>query len=207
MENYGKTNIATQEVEKRALLKEYEYKEISKKLEELGAKLTKKINLIDVYFCPIKIRSFAEIEMNTIGSYSLRLREQNKDNNKEITLNVKVITHEGDHNSWTEYETKVDSLENMNNILKTLGFKPFCTINKSRVVYKLKNMEISLEDIVDFGLGIEVEIKTSLEKVKDAKIRINTLFKRLNISSDQIVQKSLTNMIMAQKSKFNSDRN
>jgi adenylate cyclase class 2 len=202
MENYGETNITTQEVEKRALLKESEYEEISKKLEELDAKLIKKVNLNDVYFCPIKIKSFAEIEMNTIGSYSLRLREQHKDNNNEITLNVKVINQEGDHNSWTEYETEVDSLENMNNILRILGFKPFCTINKSRVVYKLKDIEISLENIADFGLGIEVEIKTSLDKVKDAKTRIDMLFKKLNISLDQIVPKSLTNVIMAQKSKF-----
>ena len=42
----------TQEVEKRALLKESEYEEISKKLEELGGKLTKNVNISDIYFCP-----------------------------------------------------------------------------------------------------------------------------------------------------------
>ena len=69
----------TQEVEKRALLKESEYIEISKKLEELGAELTKQVNIKDIYFCPVNVVSFAEIEMDSIGSYSLRLREQKTD--------------------------------------------------------------------------------------------------------------------------------
>ena len=93
----------TQEVEKRALLKESEYLEISKKLEGLGAELTKKVNIKDIYFCPVNVASFAEIEMDSIGSYSLRLREQKNGNDEEVTLNVKVITQEGDHNSWAEH--------------------------------------------------------------------------------------------------------
>ena len=78
----------TQEVEKRALLKESEYLEISKKLEGLGAELTKKVNIKDIYFCPVNVASFAEIEMDSVGSYSLRLREQKNGNNEEVTLNV-----------------------------------------------------------------------------------------------------------------------
>ena len=192
----------TQEVEKRALLKESEYLEISKKLEGLGAELTKKVNIKDIYFCPVNVASFAEIEMDSVGSYSLRLREQKNGNDEEVTLNVKVITQEGDHNSWAEHETIIDSPEAMTDILKAMGFKPFCTIDKSRQVYLLKDMEISLENIKDFGLGIEAEIKTSMEKSNEAKIRIDDVFKRLGIPSDQIVPKSLTNIIMKQKSTF-----
>ena len=150
----------------------------------------------------MNVTSFAEIEMDSVGSYSLRLREQNKGNDKEVTLNVKVITQEGDHNSWAEHETRIGSSESMKDILKAMGFKPFCTINKSRQIYLLEDMEISLENIRDFGLGIEAEVKTSMEKSNEAKAKIDNLFKRLGIPSDQIVPKSLTNIIMKQKSRF-----
>lgn len=202
MENYDKMTANTQEVEKRALLKESEYSEISKKLEELGAKLTKNVNISDIYFCPANVTSFAEIEMDSVGSYSLRLREQDKGSDKEVTLNVKVITQEGDHNSWAEHETRIGSSDSMKDILKAMGFKPFCTITKSRQIYLMEDMEISLENITDFGLGIEAEVKTSMEKSNEAKSKIDNLFKRLGISSDQIVPKSLTNIIMKQKAKF-----
>ena len=202
MNKNSKGNFSVQEVEKRALLKESDYKEILKKLDTLGAKLIKKVNINDIYFCPITVLSFAEIEMDHVNSYSLRLREQNSDYNKEVTLNVKLITQEGDHSSWEEHEVVVGSFNTTTNILKSIGFKQFCTIKKSRLVYNFNDIEVSIEDIVDFGLGIEAEVKTSTDQSAKAKAKIDELFEKLEINSDQIVEKSITNIIMRKKSKF-----
>ncbi len=202
MNKNSKGNFSVQEVEKRALLKESDYKEILKKLDTLGAKLIKKVNINDIYFCPIAVLSFAEIEMDHVNSYSLRLREQNSDYNKEVTLNVKLITQEGDHSSWEEHEVVVGSFNTTTNILKSIGFKQFCTIKKSRLVYNFNDIEVSIEDIVDFGLGIEAEVKTSTDQSAKAKAKIDELFEKLEINSDQIVEKSITNIIMRKKSKF-----
>lgn len=202
MNKNSKGNFSVQEVEKRALLKESDYKEILKKLDTLGAKLIKKVNINDIYFCPITVLSFAEIEMDHVNSYSLRLREQNSDYNKEVTLNVKLITQEGDHSSWEEHEVVVGSFNTTTNILKSIGFKQFCTIKKSRLVYNFNDIEVSIEDIVDFGLGIEAEVKTSTDQSTKAKAKIDELFEKLEINSDQIVEKSITNIIMRKKSKF-----
>jgi adenylate cyclase class IV len=60
-------------------------------------------------------------------------------------------------------------------------------------------MEICLEDIVDFGLGIEVEIMTTKEGSESSIQKIKKLLASLGISDEDIVPKSITNMIMHER--------
>lgn len=195
-------NEMTQEVEKRALLKQSEYDSILKELKKLNAKFVKQVKVNDVYFCLKGVKSFSEVEMDDIGSFSLRLREQAEGRDRKVTLNVKVITQEKDHNSWEEHETELESAEEVENILGSIGFKPFCTIRKARKMYKLSGISIILENIEGFGLGVEAEVITSREKGERAKVEIDAIFRKLGISDAQVVPKSITNLIMKINSKF-----
>lgn len=191
-----------QEIEKRALLSAEQLSQFRQKLEGMGAKQVAESRIHDVYFCPKAVKSFSELEMNEVGSYSLRLREEEEGRSSEKTMNTKVITSKGDHNSWAEHEITVDSIETAGKILETMGFRPFCDIDKKRKTFKVGRMSVLLEDIRDFGFGVEVEILSSKEDSEKAKREIDDFFKSAGVKDDQIVAKSITNIIMKSKSKF-----
>ncbi|OJT94792.1 putative adenylyl cyclase CyaB [Candidatus Micrarchaeum sp.] len=192
-----------QEVEKRALLNGSEYEAVKNKLITLGASNEGVVNINDTYFCRKDTKSFSEIEMKEVGSFSLRLREQSAaDKPKETMMNVKVITRQNDHNSWEEHEILVGSMDEATAILKAIGFKPFCTIKKKRLAYTLEGVSISLENIEDFGLGIEAEIMATKDKEDSAKAKIDEVLSEIGIGSSKVVEKSITNIIMREKAKF-----
>jgi len=191
---------SVQEVEVRALLNKFEYESIMKKLEAVD--FNEEVNITDVYFCPNNVASFDEISMDKVDSYSLRLRKQIKNGSNKNTINTKIITQKGDHNSWEECETSVGSIDKLENILQAIGFKPFCRINKIRRIYEFENVEVMMEDIKDFGFGIEIEILTDKDKTESSKAKIFTIMKKLGINKSNIVPKSITKIIMKKQSKF-----
>lgn len=192
----------SQEVEIRALLDQTQKRSLIQRLESKGAISDGTEHLFDVYFCPIGITTFKELEMNELGSFSLRLRRKIIGEQKVIELNTKMITNYGDHNAWEEHETKVDSFEETELILKTIGFKSYFTVTKQRSIYQLDDMTVNLEDIDDFGLVVEVEIMTSVEKAESAKEVIRKFLAGIGIHDRQIVLKSVTNILMKERSHF-----
>jgi predicted adenylyl cyclase CyaB len=190
------------EVELRVLLQENEHAQIFEKLKSVGAVLRDEENLTDIYFCPKEVTSFSGVEMDEVGSFGLRLRQTITDGKTKNDLNIKIITSYADHHAWEEHEVEVDSLEEMKAILKGLGFKAFVTIEKKRSNYTYQNMLVIVEDIKDFGLGIEVEIKISYEKREEAKVEIKKFLQSIGIGEEKIVPKSITNIIMREKAEF-----
>jgi len=190
-----------QEVEMRAVLNEKQFSVILDKLNQLGAQEGKKEKLSDAYFCPNKVKSFKEIEMDEVGSYSLRVRKRE---NQEVSadLNIKVITSFGDHHSWQEHEVKINSYEEMKDILKVIGFKQFIEIIKNRRSFQYQGMEILLEQIEDFGAAIEIEKMVTINESDPAKESIKKLLSELGVQSSEIATKSITNIIMKEKAVF-----
>ena len=66
----------------------------------------------------------------------------------------------------------------------------------------LEGVSISLENIKDFGLGIEAEIMTTKDKEDSAKAKIDEVLSEIGIGSSKVVEKSITNIIMREKAKF-----
>lgn len=190
------------EVEIRALLRPDQRQDILQRLQELGAQQEGVENLIDMYLCPEGTKSFSEIEMDRVGSYSLRLRKKDKGKGPKIELNTKTITQHGDHNAWDEHEVELDSFEEAVAIFKTLGFKSFFTLEKTRYNFSLGNLSIAVEDIKNFGPVLEVEVLTSQDKAEEAKTNIRSFFSTFGVTDEQIVPKSVTNMMMRQQAQF-----
>jgi predicted adenylyl cyclase CyaB len=189
------------EVEIRAILQKGQEEELIKKLGDPNSEE----RIIDVYFCKKEAKSFKDIEMDEVGSYSLRLRKTEKNDSKiKIQMNTKIITHKGDHNSWEEHEIEVNSLEESIAILESIGFKSYFKLDKIRKSYSIKeyNMTFNIEIIKDFGTIIEVEIITNEEKSENSKVQIKNYLKTLGILENQIVPKSITNILMHKMSKF-----
>jgi len=63
-------------------------------------------------------------------------------------------------------------------------------------------MIICVEDIVGFGSTIEVEVITDESASQRAKKEIRTFLKEMDIDNNQLVPRSITNLLMQQKAKF-----
>lgn len=104
-------------------------------LEKYGAEFITSIHIYDVYFCKKIITNIQDVEMDEVGSYSLRIRKIIEDNKKEsVTLNTKSIISHGDHNAWEEHEVSVDDFIEMTKILYMTEFKPFFNLEKTRYI-------------------------------------------------------------------------
>ena len=189
-----KNNI---EVELRALVKDTDV--VKKNIERSGANFIALSALHDIYFCNKPITSIEEVEMNEVGSYSLRLRKCSKDKVKSTPLNTKTIIKKGDHNAWEEHETEVEDFSETAKILLMTEFKPFFELKKTRFEYKMGNLGIFVEDIEDFGGAIEVEILTKLGTENAAKEKIFEFLAKIGVPKESVVPKSVTNIVMKQR--------
>ena len=183
------------EVELRALVPNIE--EFKKVLEKKDIKVLRKVYLYDIYYCAKNINKLEEVEMNNVGSYSLRLRKIKEDEKKEkVYLNTKTITKKGDHNAWEEHETQVSDFNEIQEILKMIGFKDFFKLEKNRFYYKYKDLNIFLDNINDFGACIEVEKIVAKGNEDNAKLNIKKFLNSIGINKKDIVAKSVTNLVM-----------
>jgi len=194
----NKLKSKTIEVEIRARLDDVDG--FKRALVGCKAKYNEKIYLHDIYFCNREAKSIEDVEMNVVGSYSLRLRKQKKERHKEkLTVNTKTIISHGDHNAWEEHETEISDFFEAAEILNTTEFKPFFELEKTRYIYLLDGMEICVEEIKDFGGAVEVEIMCESGEEVEAKKRIKAFLSKCNVEKDLIVPKSITNIIMKER--------
>lgn len=160
------------------------------------------LTIQDAYFCPREVKDFSEIEMNKVGSYSLRLRREISEEITIVTLNTKIIKNEGDHNAWLEHEVVLSSYEEGLLILESIGFKCFFSFKKDRFAFDENSIHVCLESIDDFQPAIEIEILTTEDKTEEAKKTLLDYFAKNNIHEDSIVKKSITNILMKARAAF-----
>lgn len=185
------------EVELRALVEGDQ--NIISQLDSIGAKFNKENKIHDVYFCRKDQNTIEDVEMSDIGSYSLRLRMFTESNKIVTSINTKSIIKKDDHNAWEEHETVVDDFDEMANILLATEFKPFFELKKTRKEYSWEDINILVEEIEEFGTGIEIEIMTTSGNEENAKSRLKKMLADIGIGEEEIVPKSITNIIMKQR--------
>lgn len=191
------------EVEYRALISGAVFEQLFEQGKTVYAEsFSGPLYLKDAYFCPTTVKEFKEVEMDTVGSYSLRLREEKNAGVTKVNLNTKIITSYGDHNAWEEHETDVASYDESAAILKAIGFKTFFTLEKERYTYAHDEILVCLEKVKDFQSIIEVEIITTEDKKNDAKEKLLAFLASYGIGAESIVTKSVTNLLMKEKAVF-----
>lgn len=203
----GKEQPQLLETEMRAVLTNEQRTQLTERLINLGAQEKGYQTIRDVYYCPKDVTFFDQIEMDAVGSYSLRLRKvKDQNGSTKVEWNIKQLTRQGDHTAWAEHEVEVPSFDTVDHMIKIMGFKPYVTIEKTRHIYSIaKNNQtynLLIEDIKDFGPVLEVEAFSTRENVEASKGFILNLMSSIGITEEQIAPKSVTNMIMKQRSKF-----
>lgn len=191
------------EVEYRALITAKTFKALlNRGKKECAQSFQGPLMIQDTYFCPRHIKDFHEVEMNEVGSYSLRLRREIENGKTAVTLNAKIIKNAGDHNAWLEHEFNLSSYEECKKILESIGFKAFFELKKNRYTFQDGEIHICLEGIDDFQAAIEIEIITSEDKTEEAKKKLLDYLAQNQIKKDAIIKKSITNMLMRQRASF-----
>ena len=87
----------------------------------------------------------------------LRIRESDKGdsiNYKDWALKEGV-----NQNYCDEFESHIDSVEDVKKIFGVLDIKPLIVVNKKRKIFMYKDIEIALDEVDELGWFIELEAK------------------------------------------------
>lgn len=119
---------------------------------------------IDTYFSPAH-EDFTK--QRPIKEW-LRLRESSKG----FSINYKNWHYgkDGKSHYCDEYESKIEKIDQLKNILKSLDMKKVVEVNKLRKIWRYKNYEISIDSVKKVGDFVEIEYKGSNSKSKPSQI-------------------------------------
>lgn len=118
----------------------------------------------DIYFNPPH-RNFLEDKDNVCEWFRIRVSNQKAEINYKDWLphEVKIKTH------CKEYETVVDSYDQLREILNALNFVKLIEVKKTRKIWDYNDVEISIDIVDDLGEFIEIEYKGNLSNINDAR--------------------------------------
>ena len=157
------------EIEVKIRLKE-NLKDVEKKLLSLGFRVESDFSR------ELNIFYDREWELKKSG-YALRLREYLD----KVNLTLKSKSIEKRIKERLEYEVEVSSFENMDTILKILGFNSFFKYKKERKLFRDENDTLATLDKTPFGNFLEIEGKRNfIEKVME----------EMKISNEDIEEKN-----------------
>jgi predicted adenylyl cyclase CyaB len=203
IKNLEKNEKSYVEIEKRYLL--HDATKLSHRLLELGGTVAYQAHIIDHYFLPANIRNQKQhdIWFNEKRGCGVRIREQdNGYTGKVITsLETKRLTESLDHTLLIEAETDIESYDTCKRVLEMMDLKEFLTIDKNRVMYKLNEFKIALDDIKGFGAGVELEIATFTSQTEALK-KLEELAETLHLHKKDLIKRSLTTLSMLKLARF-----
>lgn len=85
----------------------------------------------------------------------------------------KIKTH------CNEFETNVDSFEQLSEILNALNFMKLIDVKKTRKAWDYMDAEVSIDSVEGLGDFIEIEYKGEIENVEDARKHLFKILKKL----------------------------
>ncbi len=170
--------------------------QIEEKLLKMGAKVSYHALVIDHWYIPNEIKNLEEKNeyFDTGKGFGLRIREQDNDyvGKMNTSLEVKRLVTPFQHDTCIEQEIPVTSYDETDRLLRLMNFKEFITIEKDRLIYKLKDIKVVIDDIKNFATGVEIEIMTN--KGRDFAIPIiKNLAEELGLDlANELTEKSVT---------------
>ena len=90
-----------------------------------------------------------------------------------------------------EYTTGITDLDATISILHHTGFRHVTTIKKHRLFFDIKGTTVSIDDVDDVGLFIELEILAgSKRSMEAARNRVISLVRQLGLDPDSMIRES-----------------
>ena len=156
-------------------------------------------SIIELGATPIGIEAQADTYYNApyrdFGKTDEALRIRVQDG--KSTLTYKGPKMDTISKTRKEVQTEIQDLDNMGNILSSLGFFPVATVSKKRKNFRIGDFYISLDEVRNLGNFIEVEI--TVKDPKNYKEKVESIFKfmaKLGIRRESTIRKSYLEMIL-----------
>lgn len=115
-----------------------------------------------------------------------------------------IVTYKGPKNTLMgskireEHNLGVESAEEFDTIVTSLGFRSVAKVVKKREYYTLQDFSIALDDVEDLGQFIEIELITE-NKVHEAARRVDELAAQLGVHGERITV-SYLELLLAKQS-------
>lgn len=154
------------EVEVKAKIDNFE--DMEKKLNEIGAKKSKKEFQEDIYFNS-PVVDFSKTDE------ALRIRTTRENADEKIFITYKGPKIDKKSKTRKEIEMGIADSEKCSDIFEAIGFKRVRSVKKNRQYYSYENFEISLDDVE--GLDPYMEIEIALDDGSDYNEAQNSIFK------------------------------
>ena len=190
-------NVSSFEVEVKVAIKDP--KDIEQKLMELGAVRTNRETQTDIYFNhPCK--SFQDTDE------ALRLRNREKISISNQAGNVPAtkleLTYKGpklDATTKTRFELSVGvrDAESIRAILLHLGFQEVATIVKDRTFYIIEDKVISIDNVHQVGVFLEVEkVVLSEDMISSTREKILTFLENIGLRRQDSIRESYLELFL-----------
>jgi adenylate cyclase class 2 len=177
------------ETEKKYRLTKEQYTEVLESLKDLGAEFIREdFEINELYGGGILKREKALLRVRKINERTILTYK------KALKNDLKVKQH-------IEHETKVESAEEIESIIKALGFRLGMVYEKRRQTWHLQKVEICLDEL-PFGLFMEIEGKMSeigliemMLELETYEVEHNTypkLTSHLGVKKDHIIEARFT---------------
>lgn len=163
------------------------------KLEQLGAKPSEPTHQVDAYY-NAPHRDFLAPE--AISEW-LRIRTEDRGSSINFKrwhpVDALIKTHAD------EYETKVDDVEAIRRLLEALDFPPLVTVDKTREEYKLPEIEVVFDHVVDAGDFVEFEFKADAANVEDATEQLEQFIASLNVELGEPINRGYPHILLGRE--------
>lgn len=155
-----------------------DYKKAIEELNSLGAKYSHTERQHDIYFnAPDK--DYAKTDE------ALRIRQIPNEDKIEKILTYKGPKINSKSKTRKEIEVKISDVEDMSNILISLGFTPSAIVDKTRRIFTYKKYTITLDKLEKLGYYMEIEyIASEDENIDEIVSNIMEVFKKLGIEDN-----------------------
>ena len=174
-------------------------KSVEEALNRIGAQKMNSETQVDTYF-DHPARAFQKTDE------ALRLRNRHPevegDEKDNTTTTPYELTYKGPKlesrsKSRVELSVHISNIDSAQLILESLGFKHVATISKRRVFYTIDSITVSVDDVEDVGLFLELErIVASRDDMNPALDMIFNLVERLGLDSSNSIRTSYLELFL-----------
>jgi adenylate cyclase class 2 len=98
-----------------------------------------------------------------------------------------------------EYESPVGDVEAVRRLLEALNFTPMVTVDKTREEWKLPEVEVVFDHVVDAGDFVEFEFKGDAETVEDATTRLREFITSLDVELGEPVNRGYPHILLGRE--------
>lgn len=166
-----------------------EHESVRSALERRGATRVGSVEQVDTYY-DAPHRDFATTDE------ALRVRREVDASETEATrLTYKGPIVDDESKTRREIETPVDD-EDMDAILRALGFDPAATVEKERERWTLDDYAVSLDAVAGLGQFVEVEAEATESEIESVREGAANVLRDIGLNPEEGIQTSYLGLLL-----------